>query len=194
MNASPDWWKDFFSGLVVEFWEAAIPPEVTAAETEFLVRELRLVPRALVLDVPCGHGRHALALARRGHDIQGVDISRELLASARRAAVAAQPNIPGSVSFLESDMRNLPWRDVFDAAFCAGRASVFSATPETRSFSRPSRGRSDQAADFSSTPRRPRSPCFPPFGSSIPSRRTACASKRRIAMTRGAERSKTSIR
>jgi cyclopropane fatty-acyl-phospholipid synthase-like methyltransferase len=125
MNANPDWWKDFFSGLVVEFWETAIPPAVTAAETEFLVRELRLAPGARVLDVPCGHGRHALELARQGHEIQGVDISRELLATARRAAAAARANLSGSVSFLESDMRNLPWRDAFDAAFCAGSSFGF---------------------------------------------------------------------
>ncbi len=28
-----DWWKDFFGGLVVDFWKAAMTPEVTRAGT-----------------------------------------------------------------------------------------------------------------------------------------------------------------
>jgi 2-polyprenyl-3-methyl-5-hydroxy-6-metoxy-1,4-benzoquinol methylase len=42
-----------------------------------------------LLDVACGHGRHALALARRGIAMTGVDTSGGSLAFAREAAAAA---------------------------------------------------------------------------------------------------------
>ena len=38
------WWKDFFNGLIVDFWRVAMTPEVTRAEAEFLVRRLALGP------------------------------------------------------------------------------------------------------------------------------------------------------
>jgi SAM-dependent methyltransferase len=121
-DASPDWWKDFFSGLVVDFWKVALPPEVTRLETDFLVERLGLVAGDRVLDAPCGHGRLAIELARRGLEVTGVDISAEFLTQARAAADVAGPDVASRLSWRESDMRDLPavWRGRFQAAFCMG--------------------------------------------------------------------------
>ena len=119
-NASPEWWKDFFSGLVVDFWKVALPPEVTSLETDFLIERLELAPGHRVLDAPCGHGRLSIELARRGCEITGVDISPEFLAEAQTAAEAAGRDVARRVSWRESDMRDLPWQDRFHAAFCMG--------------------------------------------------------------------------
>jgi len=117
-NARPDWWNGFFDGLMADFWQAAIPPEATAAEASFLEKALRLAPGARVLDVPCGHGRHALELARRGYRVAGVDLSADLLGAAR--ASSAREGV--AVEWVSGDMRDLPWTDVFDGAYCAGNA------------------------------------------------------------------------
>ena len=53
---SDPWWKDFFDGLIVEFWQAVVPEETTRAEAKFLEEHLRLGPGSRVLDVPCGAG------------------------------------------------------------------------------------------------------------------------------------------
>jgi SAM-dependent methyltransferase len=119
-DASPDWWKDFFSGLVVDFWKVALPPEVTRLETDFLMDRLALSPGGRVLDAPCGHGRLSIELARRGCTVTGVDISSEFLAEAESAAAAAGPDVAARLSWRESDMRDLPWRGHFHAAFCMG--------------------------------------------------------------------------
>ncbi len=119
-DASPDWWKDFFSGLIVDFWKVALPPEVTRLETDFLMERLGLSPGDLVLDAPCGHGRLSIELARRGCAVTGVDISPEFLAEAESATAAAGPDVAGRLSWRESDMRDLPWRGHFKAAFCMG--------------------------------------------------------------------------
>ncbi|HEY6050274.1 MAG TPA: class I SAM-dependent methyltransferase [Thermoanaerobaculia bacterium] len=119
-DASHDWWKDFFSGLIVDFWKVALPPEVTRLETDFLFERLGLAAGSRVLDAPCGHGRLAIELARRGCEVTGVDISSEFLAEARSAAQRAGADVAGRLSWRESDMRDLPWQGRFQAAFCMG--------------------------------------------------------------------------
>jgi SAM-dependent methyltransferase len=119
-DAPQDWWKNFFSGLVVDFWKIALPPEVTRLETDFLMERLELSPGDRVLDAPCGHGRLSIELARRGCDVTGVDISSEFLAEAASAAQAAGPEVASRLSWRQSDMRDLPWDGHFQAAFCMG--------------------------------------------------------------------------
>jgi SAM-dependent methyltransferase len=111
-----EWWNDFFSGLVVEFWRAAMTPETTRAEADFLEKHLRLGSGSRVLDVPCGDGRIARELAERGCRVTGVDISEEFLDAGRTAAKARGLD----VVWRRSEMRDLPWREEFEAAYCAG--------------------------------------------------------------------------
>ena len=132
MNISEEWWKTFFTGLVVDFWRAAMPPESTTAEADFFVRHLALAPGARVLDVACGDGRLALELARRGCRVTGVDISEDFLAAARRSA----DDEGLAVQWRLSDMRDLPWREEFDGAFCGGSSFGFLGDAGDRDFVR----------------------------------------------------------
>jgi SAM-dependent methyltransferase len=116
-----EWWKDFFGGLVVDFWRAAMTPEVTRAEADFLAKSLRLAPGRRVLDVPCGDGRLALELASRGCRVTGVDVSPDFLAAARTSAKERGLDVEWRLS----DMRDLPWHGEFDAACCAGSSFGF---------------------------------------------------------------------
>ena len=105
------WTDQFFS----KFWPVVGPAFTEhVAETEQEVRSLlqllRLRRGARILDVPCGFGRHAVELARHGFRVTGVDISPELLARAREAAVAQ-----GVVmEFRHGDMRRLAYQREFD--------------------------------------------------------------------------------
>src|SRR5688572_1636810 len=112
------WYETFFQGIVLDMWRKAMPPEQTRLEADFLARALRLQPGARVLDVPCGTGRHALELASRGFAVTGVDLSKEQIALARADAAAARREI----DFRQVDMRELPWRSQFDAAYCFGNS------------------------------------------------------------------------
>ncbi len=109
-----DWTRNFFTGLIAESQRVIAGLSPTADEAAFLIRELALHSGASVLDVPCGNGRLALALAAKGYQLAGVDISAELLKDAR----AAGPNI----SWHERDMRNLAGLGPFDAVFCFGNS------------------------------------------------------------------------
>ena len=116
MNAKSNWWESFFEGLVVDFWRAVTRTEDTRAEADFLEKHLALPGEGRVLDVPCGDGRLALLFAARGYAVTGVDISAGFLDAAR--AQAAQRGL--AIAWRRGDMRELPWREEFDGAFCAG--------------------------------------------------------------------------
>lgn len=62
-------------------------------------------PPESVLDVGCGVGRHAVAFARRGASVDGVDVSPTFVARARDHA--ADADVEDRTRFLEGDMRSL---------------------------------------------------------------------------------------
>lgn len=65
---------------------------------------LGLQPGERLLDVGCGTGRHAVALAAMGAVVTGVDLSPAMLERARARAAAAGVHI----ELLEADARDLP--------------------------------------------------------------------------------------
>ena len=113
----PEWFTTFFDSLANDFWDAAMPPEVTAAEIAYLRRTLALDDGATVLDVPCGRGRHAVALARDGLRVTGVDISLDAVEELRRRAAASKVDVDARVG----DMRDLDLGP-FDAAYTLGNS------------------------------------------------------------------------
>lgn len=110
--------EQFFSGMFVDCWRTVMPEEVTEQEADFLQQQLKLAPGARVLDVPCGTGRHSCALAARGFQVTGVDLSSTCLSDAR--ALAARKGL--SVTWEHRDMSDLPWNNTFDAAFAMGNS------------------------------------------------------------------------
>ena len=107
---SRDWTKAFFRD---EIFSPGSPEAVAAAadEVRFIWKALGLKKGSRVLDIPCGTGRHAIRLARKGASVLGVDITPAYLRQARRAA-RSLPN----ARFVRGDMRRIPLRGEFDAA------------------------------------------------------------------------------
>jgi SAM-dependent methyltransferase len=118
MPAATDWWRTFFSGMAVDFWLQATTEEQTRQESDFIQQKLNVAAPAKLLDVPCGGGRHTLALAARGYHLTGVDSSTDALAAARTVASTR----PTMLQWERRDMRDLPWREEFDGAFCFGNS------------------------------------------------------------------------
>jgi SAM-dependent methyltransferase len=87
----------------------------TEQEVGFLVDALGLDQGTRLLDVGCGPGRHAHALAARGIEVVGVDISRRFVDLASRDA-------PPGARFERADARALRFDAEFDAAIslCQG--------------------------------------------------------------------------
>jgi SAM-dependent methyltransferase len=86
----------------------------TEQEIAFLVERLGLHAGSRVLDLGCGPGRHALALARRGIEVVGIDHSDEFVDLARTAAADEGLN----AQFRAADVRDLDEHEAFDAVIC----------------------------------------------------------------------------
>lgn len=77
----------------------------TANEVAAIVRTFGLQPGDRLLDVGCGPGRHAIALAEFGLDVVGIDISQRFVEIANVAAANVGP--PGRAAFRVVDARQL---------------------------------------------------------------------------------------
>jgi len=118
MPAQKEWWRDFFSGVVLDVWRAVTNEEQTRVEADFIEKVLQLPRGAKILDVPCGGGRLALELAARGYEPAGVDIASDFIREAQ--SKAAERKL--AINLEQRDMRELPWQNVFDGAFCLGNS------------------------------------------------------------------------
>jgi len=127
-----DWYKDFFHGMVVELWCAAVPAEQTAVEVNGLLQLLELPESAHIIDMPCGSARHSIGLAKAGHRVMGVDISAQFLDVARRSAEQAGV----SIELIQADMNDVTLEREFDAAICLGNSFGYADQARTAGFAR----------------------------------------------------------
>lgn len=109
-DGTAEWFTSFFDAAYVAQLREENPPAQTRREVDFVLRALRPAPGARILDVPCGYGRHAAALAGRGFQVVGVDLSRAMIAEARRR-FAGRPRL----TFVRGDMRRITFDREFDA-------------------------------------------------------------------------------
>jgi len=72
-----------------------------------------------VLDAGCGTGRVAIELARRGHEVVGVDVDDQMLAVARDRAP--------QLSWVAADLTEVDLGRTFDAVVMAGNVMIFLA-------------------------------------------------------------------
>jgi SAM-dependent methyltransferase len=87
---------------------------------DFVVKALVLKGGERILDLACGYGRHALALARRGYSVVGVDITTAYIEDAKQNA--AKENLPAA--FILSDIRDVAFENEFDAVLSMADGAI----------------------------------------------------------------------
>src|SRR5919204_5657216 len=109
----PETWDAFFSDFYLRVAAGDERQERDAQPQALGAARLASCPEGGdLLDVACGFGRHAIALADAGYRVVGVDRSHMLLAEARRRAGDGR-----SLQLVQADYRELPFADEsFDAA------------------------------------------------------------------------------
>lgn len=108
-SVAREWVHGFFDAAYVRHLRAQWSDALTRKQVAFVVNVLGLRRGARVLDVPCGFGRHARLLARRGMLVTGVDLSPAMITEARRGG--AEPRL----ELRQGDMRRLGYESEFDA-------------------------------------------------------------------------------
>lgn len=124
-----NYWESFFDDHAPHYLENSFTKN-TLAEVDFLIEELQLPPGSLILDVGCGTGRHAIELTKRGYRVTGVDISRGMLAEARRRA--AEERV--SVEWIKADATTFKPERQYDAVICLCEGAFGLLTPQTEPF------------------------------------------------------------
>jgi len=105
-----EWWTAYFAEFRPAF--AKIHPQTTAAEVRYVIRTLKLKPGDHFLDCPCGIGRVAIPLAKRGIQVTGIDITKAYLDELDEKARLQE--LP--IRTHRTDMRRIRFENRFDAA------------------------------------------------------------------------------
>ncbi|HXY39343.1 MAG TPA: class I SAM-dependent methyltransferase [Vicinamibacteria bacterium] len=127
-RADDRWYLSAFGPLTAAFWTALVPQERIEEEARFVAGALGVGSGSLLLDVPCGAGRHSRALGRLGLRVEGMDASEHML-----AAAASEGPVAG-VSLRRGDMTALAESSRFDGAFCWGNSFGYAGHEGDRSF------------------------------------------------------------
>lgn len=119
----------FFDGHYKDIWRSLIPEGLTKAEVDFIIDTARLQPGSRVLDLMCGYGRHALALARKGINVTAVDNLADYVNEVKE--IAGKEQLP--VSCIQSDVLDYEPGELFDLVICLGNNLSFFDQEETNS-------------------------------------------------------------
>ena len=124
---TPDWTREYFERGYLQRWVLPAPSGRVRIEAGGLCELLQLLSTSRVIDIGCGHGTYAVALAERGHEVIGVDFAAALLDRARRLGVELRTR----THWLRGDMRRLPLRsECADAAVLMDAFGFFDTDEE----------------------------------------------------------------
>jgi SAM-dependent methyltransferase len=111
-DSDTPWYKTYFGEDYLRKIAPVLSSDRTLREADGIVNLLDLPQGSSILDLCCGHGRHAIPLAQRGYLVTGQDLSEIFLREAEKEAQAQSVQ----VRLVHSDMRNIPFENEFDAA------------------------------------------------------------------------------
>lgn len=117
----------YFDGQYKEIWKTIIPDELTVKEVDFMLPYFNLQPGSNVLDLMCGYGRHAIALAKKGMNVTAVDNLVDYTNEISETAEKEQ--LPLRV--INADVISYKIDDNFDLVLCMGNSLNFFDAADT---------------------------------------------------------------
>lgn len=111
----------FFDGYYKEIWKTIIPDELTVKEVDFMIPYFNLKEGNRILDLMCGYGRHAIALAKKGMAVTAVDNLSDYINEI--SEVAEQEQLPLKV--VKTDVLRYKTGEEFDLVLCMGNSLNF---------------------------------------------------------------------
>ena len=115
------WYEELFENYA-QTYETEVFTKGTIGEIDFIEKEIKKDKSKKILDIGCGTGRHSIELAKRGHNVTGIDLSECMLEMAKQKAKVAKVK----VEFIKADARYLKFEKEFDLALilCEGGFSL----------------------------------------------------------------------
>ena len=86
MTGREHWFEDLASHMKTAYLRYSFT-KGTMQEVDFILAATRAAIGSSFIDVGCGPGRHSIELARRGMQVQGIDVSQDFIDIASRHAV-----------------------------------------------------------------------------------------------------------
>lgn len=117
----------YFDGYYKEIWKNIIPDELTIKEVDFMLPYFNLQKDSKVLDLMCGFGRHALALAQKGIEVTAIDNLNDYVQEIQTAAET--DNLPLKV--IKTDVLIYRGTDQVDLVICMGNSLNFFNAADT---------------------------------------------------------------
>ncbi len=111
----------FFDGYYRQIWKTIIPAELTVKEVDFMIPYFNLKEGSRVLDLMCGYGRHAIALAKKGMAVTAVDNLSDYINEI--SAVAEKEQLP--IQVVKTDVLRYKSGEQFDLVICMGNSLNF---------------------------------------------------------------------
>lgn len=111
----------YFNGFYKDIWRSIIPEELTVKEVDFMLSYFNLQSGNKVLDLMCGYGRHAIALAQKGISVTAVDNLDDYINEITKTVEKEQ--LPLKV--IKENVLDYKIDEVFDLAICMGNSLNF---------------------------------------------------------------------
>jgi SAM-dependent methyltransferase len=111
----------FFDGYYKEIWKTIIPDELTVKEVDFMIPYFNLKEGSRVLDLMCGYGRHAIALAKKGMAVTAVDNLSDYINEI--SEVAEKEQLP--LKLVKTDVLGYKTGELSDLVICMGNSLNF---------------------------------------------------------------------
>jgi SAM-dependent methyltransferase len=101
-------------------------------EVEFINKLLQKYRPGIksILDMGCGSGAHASLLARKGYEVHGIDISRDMLDQAGQTRSLLPEETASRLSFSHGDIRDIRIEKKFDAVVALFHVISYQPTDE----------------------------------------------------------------
>lgn len=117
----------FFDGSYKDIWKTIIPAQLTDKEVEFMLPYFNLKDDSKVLDLMCGYGRHAIALAKKGIAVKAVDNLADYINEIKKTALEEGL----AIEAIQSGVLDFSTEERFDLAICMGNSINFFDAADT---------------------------------------------------------------
>jgi SAM-dependent methyltransferase len=106
------WYEDFFDENYIKTY-IHLDRERTSKDVDFIGKALEISKENLILDIPCGFGRHSIELTGRGYHVTGMEYNSPQIDEAKKLMKETGMDF----EIIKADMRDIPHKNKYDKIF-----------------------------------------------------------------------------